>query len=370
MTPKHTRESINRIGKLLVAGDLTPEQRAEVIDLFNDWRALHLAPLNTFNVTLRKFIKDIDPENGIVSLRLKRMPTIIDKLKNRHQSMNLGRLQDVGGLRAIVADVARVRMLEKKYDKSRAQHKLLRKYDYITEPKESGYRGIHLVYAYSNVKKPDCHGLFIEIQLRTRLQHLWATAVETVGTFFRESLKSSQGSAKWLGFFKLVSALFALEEKEQPHNDYRNTSYPELLKLFKNFMDENAIFASLETIRLAAATTDENLFFTICGPHNETSQLAQRKLAKYWVIESDGTQSRLTRFGKNQEQQAKQEYQKIESSQPCQSGQSQVVLVSVNSLKKIRTAYSVKRIQSAYPNFFLNITDFSKELKRLYDAAG
>ncbi len=342
MTPKHTRESINRIGKWLVADDLTPEQRAEVIDLFNDWRALHFYPLNTFQASLRKYVKEIDPKHGIVAQRLKRMPTIIDKLKNRHRSMKLGQLQDVGGLRAIVSDVARVRMLEKKYDKSRAKHKLLRKYDYITNPKESGYRGIHFVYAYSNAKRPDCDGLYIEIQLRTRLQHLWATAVETVGMFLQESLKSSQGSPMWLGFFRIVSALFAYEEKELPHEEYRKVTYQQLLKLFKNFVDENSVFASLQMIQAAESVNQspglQTAEYIVLSLHPKT-----RKVVVVPI------------FGHNNEQFAQTMYKIMERDSEY------TVLVSVDSLQKIK---------QAYPNFFLNITDFSKELKRLYDAAG
>ena len=55
-------------------------------------------------------------------------------------------------------------------------------------------------------------------------QHQWATAVETVGTFTGDELKSGIGSADWLRFFPLMSSFIArLEEKEivpdTPAND-------------------------------------------------------------------------------------------------------------------------------------------------------
>jgi len=56
-------------------------------------------------------------------------------------------------------------------------------------------------------------GLLLELQLRTRLQHTWATAVETMGTFRGEALKSRQGSKEWLEFFALISSAFAHVEK-------------------------------------------------------------------------------------------------------------------------------------------------------------
>ena len=56
----------------------------------------------------------------------------------------------------------------------------------------------------------------IEIQLRSRLQHAWATAVETVGTLLGEALKASEGSQEWLTFLTLTSSAFALLEKTPP----------------------------------------------------------------------------------------------------------------------------------------------------------
>jgi hypothetical protein len=44
------------------------------------------------------------------------------------------------------------------------------------------------------------------------LQHLWATAVETVDFFNQDSLKSSAGSEDWSCFFQLVGASFACFE--------------------------------------------------------------------------------------------------------------------------------------------------------------
>ena len=54
----------------------------------------------------------------------------------------------------------------------------VRSTDYIENPKSSGYRSIHYIYKYSsNIQ--DYDGLKIELQIRTRLQHSWAMAVET-----------------------------------------------------------------------------------------------------------------------------------------------------------------------------------------------
>ena len=43
----------------------------------------------------------------------------------------------------------------------------------------SGYRGVHLIYRYNSDRKTEYNTLLIEMQLRSQLQHAWATAVET-----------------------------------------------------------------------------------------------------------------------------------------------------------------------------------------------
>lgn len=102
--------------------------------------------------------------------------------------------------------------------KSKMQHNPPEKiYDYIDNPKISGYRGIHMVYKFisKSPKFSQYNEMLIEIQLRTRLQHNWATAVETVGIFTGEALKSSQGNEDWQRFFQLVSTWFAIKEEQK-----------------------------------------------------------------------------------------------------------------------------------------------------------
>jgi hypothetical protein len=45
------------------------------------------------------------------------------------------------------------------------------------------------------------NGRRVEVQVRTQLQHSWATAVEAVGLFRREDLKAGRGDLDWLRLF-------------------------------------------------------------------------------------------------------------------------------------------------------------------------
>jgi len=137
--------------------------------------------------------------------------------------MELARMQDIGGLRAIVESVTKVRELEKVYLESNFRHQLATPHkDYIQHPKSDGYRGIHLVYKYRSELAPAYDGLNLELQLRTRLQHAWATAVETMGTFLGQALKSGQGEGQWKAFFEVSSAAIALLEKCPPILDTKD----------------------------------------------------------------------------------------------------------------------------------------------------
>lgn len=340
MSPKYSRSYINRIGDTLLSDSCAPEEYENALQVFSDWRALHLTPLKTFQTRLRNYVNKVDPK-GIVAQRLKRTSTIIDKLKNRQTHMELGRMQDVGGLRAIVNNVQDVRKIESKFDTSHVKHVLRKKYDYITDPKGSGYRGIHLVYEYNNSEAPDYDGLLIEIQLRSKLQHLWATAVETAGFFFQESLKSSSGDVHRLEFFRLTSALFSHEEQLPANESLRHLQQKEIVEQFRQYESEHGILSQLNAIQLAQEIKKHTLL----------------KEAIYWVIETtlDPPAVRVYPFLDPQRDTANRFYKQMESSKMCQSGKSQVVLVAVDSVKKL---------EKAYPNYFLDIKEFIAKTKK------
>lgn len=213
--PSVTRGEVDRAGRMLAenGGLANVLSIGRALDVVNHWRSAHSFPLNAFQVMLRDRVKQTGVRDAIVAQRLKRTPSIVGKLR-RFPAMKLSRMQDIGGARAVVSDLTEVDDLWQRYRRQerRSKHALVTQKDYIRKPKASGYRGIHLVCRYRSAGHPAYNGLQIEIQLRTRLQHAWATAVETVGTFLGHSLKSSEGPEGWLRFFELAGSVFAREE--------------------------------------------------------------------------------------------------------------------------------------------------------------
>jgi ppGpp synthetase/RelA/SpoT-type nucleotidyltranferase len=149
--------------------------------------------------------------NYLVAQRVKRLSSIVAKMR-RFQGLRLSQMQDIGGCRAVLSSVAEVRNAVKSFKTSSIRHELAREDDYIANPKDSGYRGVHLIYKYVSDRSETYNGLKIEVQIRSQLQHAWATAVETVGTFIQQALKSSQGEDEWLRFFCLMGSAIALRE--------------------------------------------------------------------------------------------------------------------------------------------------------------
>ncbi len=191
----YSKADIDKAGAFLVPwwhGRFHPhgQELGHAYGVVENWRTCHSYPLNAFQVNLRSRARRVEGD-ALVAQRLKRFSSVMDKLA-REPNMKLSQMQDLGGCRAIMSSVRAVDELAAIY---RAQHAeqeaALKVYDYLRSPKADGYRGIHVVgrfAARAEARKP-WNGQRIEVQLRSRLQHAFATAVETVTTFTRTYLK-------------------------------------------------------------------------------------------------------------------------------------------------------------------------------------
>ena len=122
-------------------------------------------------------------------------------------------MQDIGGCRVIVDSIPQVYAMIDRLKSSRMRHHKKEEYDYIATPKPDGYRSYHIVFSYFSDKNQKYNGLFIEIQIRTHIQHIWATAIEMMDTFTGNPLKIGQGDPKNKQFFVLASKLLEIYEK-------------------------------------------------------------------------------------------------------------------------------------------------------------
>jgi ppGpp synthetase/RelA/SpoT-type nucleotidyltranferase len=230
-TCSYSRGEIDRAGVVL-RDTLSANNLIDYIDAYSvmdSWRASHAFLLNTLQMSLRRRSRAVDPRADIVQ-RLKRAPSVISKLR-RYDGMALSRMQDLGGCRSILTKVPDVYAVRESYKKSRDRHELATEKDYITDPQMSGYRGVHLIYRYRSDRAAAYNDHRIEIQLRTRVQHAWATAVEIAGVYVRTPLKSSLGPTDWLEFFRYSSSAFSiLEDSPRLHQSLSPNEVIETLR--------------------------------------------------------------------------------------------------------------------------------------------
>ncbi|MEQ8406524.1 MAG: RelA/SpoT domain-containing protein [Oceanicaulis sp.] len=205
--PRYSKGQINRAGAAFRSGEYTVAD----LSVLENWRASHAYIINTFQANLRRRAKDFD---AIVGQRLKRRPTILDKLV-REPHMQLARMHDVAGCRIIFDSVDDLLRFREGFVRSRFQHRRMNEtrdqFNYIENPKDSGYRGIHDVFKYkaSYPAGRFWDGLLIEIQYRTKIQHAWATAVETADLLTKSRGKFSEAPDKYQRFFSISSEILA-----------------------------------------------------------------------------------------------------------------------------------------------------------------
>ena len=332
-TPEYSKREINEAGAAIRNSEISPEDRAAALRIVDNWRSAHAYPLHVFYMNLRGRCgsrKDI-----LVAERLKRMDSIVGKLQ-REEGMQLYRMQDLGGCRMVLPTLQDVYTYSERFQKSRIRHELKRTYDYIQTPKKSGYRSLHLVYRFKS-DTPDKeiynqYPMLIELQFRTHLQHIWATALETIGLFTNQALKAGQGSEEILRFFVVVSSLFAIREG-CPIAPGTVNDEKELISEIEILNDQHHILDMLKAIRTVI--------------DNDADKVPDKK--GYYILQLNYETHMLTRwfFKPSELDKANAMYDALEKKR--NGAPLDIVMVR---------AASYSTVKEAYPNYFMDIGEF------------
>ena len=302
---------------------------SNAFELVTSWRAIHAGPLRTFRNNLGRRVGrqrhcgakiEAHADDHLESLR--RLPWL-----------KLSRMQDIGGCRAIVPTADDAFRLAGDLADSKIRHERLDYKNYIDNPRRSGYRGLHLVYGYASESKPELRGLKTELQVRSQLQHQWATAVETVGTFIGDELKSSQGDEAWLRFFALMSSVIAERENSPLIPGFPN-DHDSLVAEIKECAREAGILQRLTTFQTATHLVTE---FPEFRNGLVVMRLDLRSNSVGGVV-----------FTEHETEDATAKYAEQELSH---RGDPRVAVVMVS-------AKSVETLRRAYPNFFADLSGF------------
>jgi len=210
-----TKGEIDRLGQKIGA---SAEVSQEDLNKLQEFRQTFQEPIsNVFNFVLG-VARKVDKQ-CIVTYRIKRIDTIVEKLRRFHENpngkMNLSRMWDIAGCRCILnsTDENKLYVLLKKIQKEYGRDCKVK--DYVAEQKDSGYRSIHIYVKDHQTQKP------IEIQIRNKAQHNWATLVEIVDLLFGTKNKE-RGAESQLGRF-----LYLYSKAE----DLTKEEFSEMLKI-------------------------------------------------------------------------------------------------------------------------------------------
>ena len=344
--------SIRKIGEKLREGiELTEEEKLE----FDNFREAHNIIIKLFTIELKKvnFSK-----RHLTASRNKRIETIISKLC-RPEKPKLDRIHDIAGTRIIFENIKSledyidilentelVNFKEKiNEDKNR--------YNYIKNPKSDGYRSIHKVFYYSsnipystlNEKSFNLENKKIELQLRTRLQHIWATTVEIYDIINKSNIKTGTHNkleTKEGLFFKKCSLVFEGIES----NDVEKIK----ININEIFRDKDLVeiynrlkgIKNIKNIQLPKTLGSDEVFILI-------TDLNKGKTTFFTTdpIEKNDKQDTFL---------INASYRRLEEKNT--KGEYILLLLTLGDIKKLK---------NVYPNYFLNTNKFISILKKYKD---
>ena len=159
--------------------DMVNKNMMPMNELMAYYRCAIMEVETKFNVLNEEFSLQYDrnPIEGIKT-RIKSKEGIVRKLKKKELPFSIESIQDnikdVAGIRVVCSFPEDIYMLADCL-LSQDDIKLIEKKDYIKNPKESGYRSLHLIIEVPIFLKSEKRFIKVEVQLRTIAMDFWAS---------------------------------------------------------------------------------------------------------------------------------------------------------------------------------------------------
>ena len=354
----YSGKQVTRAGQFLADNDYTDRAQFDhCFEVLVYWRSEHSTALEQAFSLLQDVVHPIE-KNALFAKRLKRYVSIVSKLR-RFESMTLRKMQDIGGCRAVVSSEKKVRKIVRELRKKSYFHyddRKIRFKDYIEKPKEDGYRSYHIIGQFQSEDKSLKN---VELQIRTYLQHYWATALEIIDLFTNQSLKTNQGKKEWEEFFKLVASLFTvLDNIPSYHNLEVTTRVDTFLEKAGQSVDE--VGRQLERLSKIIKRLDVAKLFSSFASSLKIigDEIKDHDEAGYvlLVIYPDDDQLEYTIFDNKDSNIAQDKYAQQDNIAASTDNNQIVALVFTSSLEDVK---------AAYPNFFADSSKFIEHLDTL-----
>ncbi len=314
-----TKTQIKKLGK-----SIRVSQRES-----NSFKDEDLEKLQAYRVSFQKSMNNVFDflvarskyhyKGSLTVYRLKRIDTIVRKI-NREKTMDFSKMQDIAGCRSIVDSERQIYNIVADFEKN-DQFEIIDRVDYIIKPRDTGYVSYHLIV------KPINEERFVEIQLRTRSQHFWATLVEITDVVFNIKLKEGEDHPQLYRFHKLLA---------KGKNQLTTEDKIEIVQIER----ENEIISKVTSL------FKSNYYVSI----DRWGKAENRDEAQYLIMELDEDLSPDFYFFKDFLNAESAYFDKFASNEP------NMVLVHVNkpSFEKIGLAYS-NYILTSHPSIRLYV---------------
>lgn len=340
-----TKNQVKKAGRILVDEGAAEPDRGWALQVAGEWRAAHREPLEDMERIIHDALDGlgVGTLDAFVASRIKRLESIVGKLRRAGLCMKLNEMNDIAGCRIVVPTLDDVRLVAGRISEVaplKDAHSIKNYIDF-PHPNNDGYRGIHLITRH-DAPSVDLRGLFCETQVRTRLQHAWATALETYDVASRERLKFGRGSENAKRFFQITSALFAMAEGGST-TGVVTEPVEELRRELSEIEEQDHIQKRLQACSGSVAILSDESFSG----------------AAYCVLDIDFELQCTSLYTFSEEDVFKAERLYFELERKALEGESTLkdaILVKVSSLKGLG---------DAYPNYLVNVRFFLESLSRL-----
>lgn len=373
-----SRKQATAAGKILkkLSGQQNSEEYGKQILILDSWRHQHEEPAQIF---FKKLVGIINKyPDAMATYRLKRKESILKKLYRSNGNFDLGAMDDIAGCRAIVNSVSEVYEVYNEILnlKEAGEIDIKKTKDYIKNPEKSGYRSLHIIIKQTLKQENIDRKYRIELQIRTKLQHYWSTAVEAMSEIdnveYKDPTLVSEGNTRiqsCLQFFKVISKLFACcennddELKEELANSVRTNDK------FKEIIEDLKAARNSVTINMQKNSTQGGEGLYLLELSRETQELT---IHSYTM---DCVEKAIKNYSSKENSSINNEANKIQYDTEIDSGSVNKNLTAektdthasyiTNINRVLIYAKNEDQLGDTYPNYSYNIEKFIEKVEEL-----